>query len=762
MLSTLLAGRNTAASRPIKRPSRGNLALVAVILLVTAGASSLSAQGFAPIVLVQHASHDAGTTTSSTLAFKSNNTAGNWIGVCVRAGAENETITVTDSRGNSYHKAVQFNETGDGNTVAIFYAENISGGANTIHVSDTGSASLRFVILEYEGVATSGSLDLTATGQGKSTAPKTGSVVPAESGELALGVIMTGSAEAFTAGAGYKVEELAPAAPNAKLVVEDQIQASAGAIAVSATVRTTDNWAAGLATFRPATRSGIALVQHTSLDAGTTTASALSFKSANSAGNWIGVCVRAGAAAETITVTDSNHNTYRKAFLFNETVRGNTIAIYYAENIAGGTNTVHVSDSHSATLRFAILEYAGVASANSLDLTAAGEGNTTTPKSGTVVTAASGDLALGIIMTADVDSYSAGAGFKVEEIVPAAPNARLLVEDQIQSGAGTAAASATLGKADNWAAGLATFKPATRGSGTASAGNLTATPGSAVFSSVPVGTTYTQSIQLKNPGTASGTISKVSVQGTGFGITGLTTPLTLAANGTATFNVTYSPRSSGTVAGILTLSVSGSGSPLTIPLVGSAMSATRFLSATPTTVNFGKVAVGGYTTANVMLVNTGNSSITVQGLGSTSSAFSAIGASAGTVIAPGQAAVLSIQFSPKSTVTSSGSITIASNAGNASTLSIPVSGTGVTQTSGNYLVQLDWGPSPSASVVGYNIYRSTLASGPYTKIVSAPVSGTTYSDQTVEGGIEYFYVVTSVAASGAESAPSNQSIAYIP
>jgi len=52
-----------------------------------------------PIVLAQHVSKDAGTATSSTLAFNSNNVAGNWIAVAVRAGATNENFTVTDSSG---------------------------------------------------------------------------------------------------------------------------------------------------------------------------------------------------------------------------------------------------------------------------------------------------------------------------------------------------------------------------------------------------------------------------------------------------------------------------------------------------------------------------------------------------------------------------------------------------------------------------------------------------------------------------------------
>src|SRR5580704_627231 len=92
--------------------------LVSLFLLIAG--TFARAQGSNPIALVQHASKDAGITTSSTLAFGSNNTAGNWIGVCVRAGAQNEMVTVADSKGNTYHKAIQFNQTTDGFTFAIF------------------------------------------------------------------------------------------------------------------------------------------------------------------------------------------------------------------------------------------------------------------------------------------------------------------------------------------------------------------------------------------------------------------------------------------------------------------------------------------------------------------------------------------------------------------------------------------------------------------------------------------------------------------
>src|SRR4029077_1774500 len=204
--------------------------------------------------LVQHTSLDAGTSGSSALVFPLNNTPGNWIAVCIRAGAMNETFTVSDSNHNTYHKAIQFTETGDGNTIGIFYAENIAGGANTVTVSDTIADTLRIVILEYSGVATSGSLDTGAVAvtQGNSASPNSGRVVTTANGDVLLGRIMTGSTATYTAGSGYQIEETVPAKPNTKMIVEDQIQAASGTGSAGATLAAADLWAAGVAAFKSA------------------------------------------------------------------------------------------------------------------------------------------------------------------------------------------------------------------------------------------------------------------------------------------------------------------------------------------------------------------------------------------------------------------------------------------------------------------------------------------------------------------------------
>ena len=178
--------------------------------------------------LVQSAGKDGGTTTSSSLAFPSNNAIGNWIAIVIRAGSQGQVFTITDSNQNAYQKAVQLNQTLDapnGDTLAIYYAENIAGGANTITVSDAISNTLRFAIFEYSGITTADSLDAFVATQGTSATPNSGNTVTAWGGDLLLGAVMTGGPANFTAGSGYTIEQTVPVEPNSKFLVEDQIQA---------------------------------------------------------------------------------------------------------------------------------------------------------------------------------------------------------------------------------------------------------------------------------------------------------------------------------------------------------------------------------------------------------------------------------------------------------------------------------------------------------------------------------------------------------
>lgn len=75
---------------------------------------------------------------------------------------------------------------------------------------------------------------------------------------------------------------------------------------------------------------------------------------------------------------------------------------------------------------------------------------------------------------------------------------------------------------------------------------------------------------------------------------------------------------------------------------------------------------------------------------------------------------------------------------------------------------LTWTASSSAGVSGYKIYRSTVSGGSYVLLSAAPVSGTRYVDNTVQGGKTYYYVVSAVGTTGSESAYSSQVTAVVP
>jgi hypothetical protein len=77
-------------------------------------------------------------------------------------------------------------------------------------------------------------------------------------------------------------------------------------------------------------------------------------------------------------------------------------------------------------------------------------------------------------------------------------------------------------------------------------------------------------------------------------------------------------------------------------------------------------------------------------------------------------------------------------------------------------VSLNWTASTSSNVTGYNVYRGTQSSGPYTKLTSSLVAGTAFTDLAVQAGQTYYYVATAVDNSSNESAYSGQAQAVVP
>src|SRR5947199_5305069 len=99
------------------------------------------------------------------------------------------------------------------------------------------------------------------------------------------------------------------------------------------------------------------------------------------------------------------------------------------------------------------------------------------------------------------------------------------------------------------------------------------------------------------------------------------------------------------------------------------------LSARPSSIKFGTSAPGNNVTQLAALRNTGTASVTVQQISASGSGFAVSHAALPWTLASGQSATFSISFMPTAGSTSSGSVSIVSNAYD-STLSIPLTGAG--------------------------------------------------------------------------------------
>jgi beta-galactosidase len=83
--------------------------------------------------------------------------------------------------------------------------------------------------------------------------------------------------------------------------------------------------------------------------------------------------------------------------------------------------------------------------------------------------------------------------------------------------------------------------------------------------------------------------------------------------------------------------------------------------------------------------------------------------------------------------------------------------TGLTATEANRQALLNWNALPDAE---YNVKRSTVTQGPYTTIASS-ITGTNYTDSSVEMCQTYFYAIT-ITNAGNESAPSDEASITVP
>ncbi len=286
-----------------------------------------------------------------------------------------------------------------------------------------------------------------------------------------------------------------------------------------------------------------------------------------------------------------------------------------------------------------------------------------------------------------------------------------------------------------------------------SPGVLGSNPTSLSFGTVTVGNTQTSSETVTNTGGTSVTISQVAASGTGFSVSGITTPVTLTAGQGATFSVSFKPTTAAAASGTVTLTSNGSNPTLTIALSGTGTNASPALAVSPTPVAVGSVADGSSGTASGSLTAS-SANVTVTAVSSSNSVFTVTGLSLPVTITAGQSVPFTVTFSPTTTGAASATLTFTSNASPTTTQG---TATGTGTAAATHTVSLSWTASTSTDISGYNVYRAvyTTSCGGFSKINPSLEGNTAYTDSSVVNGTSYCYAATAMDNNNVESSYSN-------
>jgi chitodextrinase len=185
----------------------------------------------------------------------------------------------------------------------------------------------------------------------------------------------------------------------------------------------------------------------------------LAFSSGNTAGNLIVVGVLWSNSGN-VTVTDSQGNAYAAAGPRTAWGSGSNFSeqVFYAKNVRGGANAVTATFASSIN-RFGIVyihEYAGLDTANPLDVTRTDVGTSSAMAGGSVNTTAAGDLLFTFAGSSDAVT-STGAGWSTRST--AFDNRTF---DRIAGAAGPYSATATH-NGNRWVMQLVAFRAASQG-----------------------------------------------------------------------------------------------------------------------------------------------------------------------------------------------------------------------------------------------------------------------------------------------------------
>ena len=197
------------------------------------------------------------------------------------------------------------------------------------------------------------------------------------------------------------------------------------------------------------------------------------------------------------------------------------------------------------------------------------------------------------------------------------------------------------------------------------------------FGKVTVNTVANSTLTLTNSGAGNLNISQINATGATFSVTGVSVPAVVPAGGTATLNVSFSPKAAGNFTGTMAIASDDPTTPnATVSLtgVGTAVDVGK-LTATPASLSFSNVKVGSSATAVSTLKNTGTANLTLSQISTGTAVYSTSGITAPVVMAPGDSLTLTVKFAPTAAGAKSDSVSLVNSQGGITSVSL--SGTAV-------------------------------------------------------------------------------------
>ena len=169
----------------------------------------------APPAFVQTRAAEANSGTATSVPFTNNNTAGNLI-VAYVIWNNTGTVSLSDTRGNTYANAGARSSWGSSRSSQVFYAKNVAGGANTVNATFATALNGGWgtvYVHEYSGADKTDPLDVQTVATGTSALMNSGTVTTTRANDL---LFSAGASSSSVTAGGTKYTTRSPASATAR------------------------------------------------------------------------------------------------------------------------------------------------------------------------------------------------------------------------------------------------------------------------------------------------------------------------------------------------------------------------------------------------------------------------------------------------------------------------------------------------------------------------------------------------------------------